>query len=156
MVFYNKILKSYILIDLKMNKLKPENFGQMNMYVLYRSKNVEVQGSGIRKVLELCAANNVKYEYYNNEFGFRFSFYRSNVTSNVTTDVTSNVTIVLNNTDKELLSLLKEKPEQTREEIASKIGKTVRTVQRSLDKLKEAKKIARIGNKNYCYWEVLE
>ena len=32
MVFYNKILKSYILIDLKMNKLNPENFGQMNMY----------------------------------------------------------------------------------------------------------------------------
>lgn len=33
MVFYNKILKSYVLIDLKMNKLKPENFGQMNMYI---------------------------------------------------------------------------------------------------------------------------
>lgn len=124
--------------------------------VLYRSKNVEIQGSGIRKVLELCAANNVKYEYYNNEFGFRFSFYRKNVTLNVTTDVTSNVTIVLNNTDKEVLNLLKENPEQTREEIASKIGKTVRTVQRSLDKLKEAKKISRIGNKNYGYLEVLE
>lgn len=55
-----------------------------------------------------------------------------------------------------MLSLLKEKSEQTREEIASKIGKTVRTVQRSLDKLKEAKKIARIGNKNYGYWEIIE
>lgn len=98
--------------------------------VLYRSKNVEVQGSGIRKVLELSAANNVKYEYYNNEFGFRFSFYINNVTINVTTDVTLNVTIVLNNTNKEVLSLLKEKPEQTREENASKIVKTVRTVQR--------------------------
>lgn len=119
---------------------------------LYRSKNVEVQSSGIRKVLELCAANNVKYEYYNNEFSFRFSFYRNNVTTNVTT----NVTIVLNNTDKEVLRILKEKPEQTREEIASKIAKTVRTVQRSLNKLKEAKKIARIGNKNYGYWEVIE
>lgn len=124
--------------------------------MLYRSKNVEVQGSGIRKVLELCAVNNIKYEYYNNEFGFRFSFHRNNVTLNVTTDVTSYVPIVLNNTDKEVLSLLKEKPEQTREEIVSKIGKTVRTVQRSLDKLKEAKKIARIGNKNYGYWEIIE
>ncbi|CRH45574.1 Uncharacterised protein [Chlamydia trachomatis] len=52
--------------------------------------------------------------------------------------------------------MLREKPEQTREEIASKIGETVRTVQRSLDKLKEAKKKARIGNKNYGYWEVIE
>ena len=145
---------------------KPEDFAERRiqsmprnkkiLYVLYRSKNVEVQGSGIRKVLELCAVNNIKYEYYNNEFGFRFSFHRNNATLNVTTDVTSYVPIVLNNTDKEVLSLLKEKPEQTREEIASKIGKTVRTVQRSLDKLKEAKKITRIGNKNYGYWEIIE
>ena len=145
---------------------KPEDFAERRIQsmprnrkildVLYRSKNVEVQGSGIRKVLELCAVNNIKYEYYNNEFGFRFSFHRNNVTLNVTTDVTSYVPIVLNNTDKEVLSLLKEKPEQTREEIASKIGKTVRTVQRSLDKLKEAKKITRIGNKNYGYWEIIE
>ena len=145
---------------------KPEDFAERRIQsmprnrkildVLYRSKNVEVQGSGIRKVLELCAVNNIKYEYYNNEFGFRFSFHRNNVTLNVTTDVTSYVPIVLNNTDKEVLSLLKEKPEQTREEIASKIGKPVRKVQRSLDKLKEAKKIARIGNKNYGYWEIIE
>ena len=68
----------------------------------------------------------------------------------------SNVSIVLNNTDKEVLRLLKENPEQTREEIASKIEKTVRTVQRSFDKLKEAKKITRIGNKKYGYWEIIE
>lgn len=35
MVFYNKILKAYVLIDLKMGSLKPENFGQMNMYLNY-------------------------------------------------------------------------------------------------------------------------
>ena len=35
MVFYNKFLKSYVLIDLKMNKLKAENLGQMNMYLNY-------------------------------------------------------------------------------------------------------------------------
>ena len=33
MVFYNKFLKSYVLIDLKMNKLKAENVGQMNLYL---------------------------------------------------------------------------------------------------------------------------
>ena len=81
---------------------KPEDFAERRIQsmprnrkildVLYRSKNVEVQGSGIRKVLELCAANNVKYEYYNNEFGFRFSFHRNSVTINVTINVTKNVT----------------------------------------------------------------
>jgi len=35
MVFYNKILKAYVLIDLKMDELKPEHAGQMNMYLNY-------------------------------------------------------------------------------------------------------------------------
>ena len=145
---------------------KPEDFAERRIQsmprnrkildILYRSKNVEIQGSGIRKVLELCEKSDVKYSYYNNEFGFRFSFFRDNKVQNVTSNVTSNVTLVLNSTDKEVLQLLKDNPSQTRDEIASKIGKTVRTVQRSLDKLKEAKKIARIGNKNYGYWEIIE
>ena len=40
MVFYNKILRAYVLIDLKINKLKPENFGQMNMYINYYKNEV--------------------------------------------------------------------------------------------------------------------
>ena len=66
------------------------SFNKEILYVLYRSKNVEIQGSGIRKVLELCKKNNIKYTYYNNEYGFRFTFYRKNVTSNVTYDDTIN------------------------------------------------------------------
>ena len=40
MVFYNKILRSYVLIELKINKLKPENFGQMNMYINYYKNEI--------------------------------------------------------------------------------------------------------------------
>lgn len=35
LVFYNKILKAYILIDLKSEKFQPDNVGQMNMYLNY-------------------------------------------------------------------------------------------------------------------------
>lgn len=149
---------------------KPEYFAERKIQsmprnkkildVLYRSKNVEVQGSGIRKVLELCAVNNIKYEYYNNEFGFRFSFHRNNVTLNVTTDVTSDVTIEgqkrVNKLDFEVLRLLKENLVYTREEITQKVRKTARTVQRALDRLKDDGKIVRIGNKVSGYWEVIE
>lgn len=149
---------------------KPEDFAERRIQsmprnkkildVLYRSKNVEVQGSGIRKVLELCAVNNIKYEYYNNEFGFRFSFHRNNATVNVTKNVTSDVTIEaqkrVNKLDFEVLRLLKENPVYTREEIAQKVGKTARTVQRALDRLKDDGKIVRIGNKVSGYWEVIE
>ena len=44
MVFYKKILKAYVLIDLKMGSLKPENIGQMNMYVNYYANEVNDDG----------------------------------------------------------------------------------------------------------------
>ena len=40
MVFYNKILKAYILIELKRTKLTPEAAGQLNMYLNYYATEV--------------------------------------------------------------------------------------------------------------------
>lgn len=40
MVFYNKILKSYVLIELKTGKLMPEAVGQINMYLNYYKTEV--------------------------------------------------------------------------------------------------------------------
>ena len=41
LVFYNKILRSYILIDLKTEDMKPEYAGQMNMYVNYYNTEIK-------------------------------------------------------------------------------------------------------------------
>lgn len=40
MVFYNKILRSYVLIELKTIKLMPEAVGQLNMYLNYYTAEV--------------------------------------------------------------------------------------------------------------------
>ena len=40
MVFYNKILRSYILIELKTIKLMPEAVGQLNMYLNYYAAEI--------------------------------------------------------------------------------------------------------------------
>jgi len=40
MVFYNKILRSYVLIELKTTKLMPEAVGQLNMYLNYYENEV--------------------------------------------------------------------------------------------------------------------
>ena len=40
MVFYNKILRSYVLIELKTTKLMPEAVGQLNMYLNYYAHEV--------------------------------------------------------------------------------------------------------------------
>ena len=57
LVFYNKILKAYVLIDLKMGNLKPENVGQMNMYLNYYAH--EVNGEEYDKPIGiiLCTSN---------------------------------------------------------------------------------------------------
>ncbi len=64
MVFYNKILKSYILIDLKIGKLRPENFGQMNMYINYYKNEVNDKEDNDPVGMILCAEkNNIVAEY---------------------------------------------------------------------------------------------
>lgn len=55
MVFYNKYLKSYVLIDLKMNGLKAENLGQMNMYLNYYEKDINSEDDGKPVGIILCA-----------------------------------------------------------------------------------------------------
>lgn len=41
LVFYNKILRSYVLIDLKTDDMRPEYVGQMNMYVNYYNNEIK-------------------------------------------------------------------------------------------------------------------
>lgn len=41
LVFYNKIFRSYVLIDLKMDDMKPKYVGQMNMYINYHNKEIK-------------------------------------------------------------------------------------------------------------------
>ena len=55
LVFYNKILRSYVLIDLKINKLKPDNFGQMNMYINYYKNEINDETDQEPIGIILCA-----------------------------------------------------------------------------------------------------
>jgi len=56
LVFYNKILKAYVLIDLKMTGLEPEHFGQMNTYVNYYAKEINDEGDNPPIGILLCTS----------------------------------------------------------------------------------------------------
>ena len=81
MVFYNKYLKSYVLIDLKMNGLKAEHLGQMNMYLNYYEQDVNSDGDGKPVGIILCAdKDKVLLEYAlgglsNNIFASTYTYY---------------------------------------------------------------------------------
>ena len=53
LVFYNRILKSFVLIDLKIGELKHQDLGQIQMYVNYydREKRLEDENKTIGIVL---------------------------------------------------------------------------------------------------------
>jgi hypothetical protein len=42
-VFYNRLLQCYVLIDLKADKLKHQDLGQMQMYVNYFDRYVKAE-----------------------------------------------------------------------------------------------------------------
>ena len=55
MVFYNKILKAYVLIDLKIGSFKIENAGQMNAYVNYYKTEISEPDDNPPIGIILCA-----------------------------------------------------------------------------------------------------
>jgi len=55
MVFYNKILKAYVLIDLKIGSLKLDNAGQMNGYVNYYKTEINEPDDNPPIGIILCA-----------------------------------------------------------------------------------------------------
>ncbi len=125
--------------------------------VLYLSKHIEQFGSGFKRIDSLCKDAGIKYSYENKENGFKFIIYRPQIQGpieNVTLDVTLDVT--LNGTEKAVYAILKQKSDSSREEIADKISKTVRTVQRALNSLVDKGYIRRVGSKQNPLWEVLK
>ncbi len=81
LVFYNYILKCFVLIDLKMGKLAHTDIGQMDFYVRYFEKEMKLEGDNPTIGLLLCADKNdamVKYTLLDeskNIFASKYKFY---------------------------------------------------------------------------------
>lgn len=81
MVFYNKILHAYVLIELKTTKLMPEAVGQLNMYLNYYTEEVNDEHDSPPIGIILCTdKDSVAAEYAlgglsNNIFASRYISY---------------------------------------------------------------------------------
>jgi len=58
LVFYNRLLRSYVLIDLKIGKLTHQNLGQMQMYVNYFDRFVKRDDENSTIGIILCRKKN--------------------------------------------------------------------------------------------------
>ena len=75
LVFYNKNLRSYVLIDLKMDDMKPEYVGQMNMYVNYYNKEIKDEFDNETIGIILCTG---KRGVINHNMNIYIFFYKIN------------------------------------------------------------------------------
>jgi predicted nuclease of restriction endonuclease-like (RecB) superfamily len=81
MVFYNKILRAYVLIELKTTKLTPEAAGQLNMYLNYYAAEVNDSDDNPPVGIILCTEkDSITAEYAlgglsNNIFASRYVLY---------------------------------------------------------------------------------
>lgn len=84
MVFYNKILRAYVLIELKTKKLTPEAAGQLNMYLNYYAAEVNDPDDNPPIGIILCTEkDSIAAEYAlgglsNNIFASRYVLYMPN------------------------------------------------------------------------------
>ena len=80
MVFYNKILKSYILIELKTRKLKASDAGQLNAYLNFFKTEINDINDNPPIGINICAekdeigAEYILGGYENNVFASRFTY----------------------------------------------------------------------------------
>jgi len=54
LVFYNRLLRSYVLVDLKIGKLTHQDLGQMQMYVNYFDRHIKTAEEGPTIGILLC------------------------------------------------------------------------------------------------------
>lgn len=81
LVFYNYILKCFVIIDLKVGKLTHQDIGQMQMYVNYYTREMMNEGDSLPIGIILCADKSdsvVKYtlpENNNQIFASKYKLY---------------------------------------------------------------------------------
>ena len=86
LVFYNKILRSYVLIELKTGKLMPEAVGQLNMYLNYYNNEINDEYDQAPIGIILCAdKDQIQAEYAlgnlsNQIFASKYTLYIPNKT----------------------------------------------------------------------------
>ena len=57
LVFYNRLLRSFVIIDLKIGKLKHQDIGQMQMYINYYDREVKTKSENPTIGIVLCKEN---------------------------------------------------------------------------------------------------
>lgn len=139
--------------------LSPEDFVAGNMTssirneiicdVLFKCNVIESWASGLKKIDRLCRGTGIKTDYLKEPDGFWFIFFRNRPDLPLDSHTEG-----LSETDQQVLALIKNNQKTTISDLAYILGKGTRTIQRSIERLKNKKLIVRVGSNKGGYWTV--
>ena len=119
---------------------------------LYKSKDIEKWGSGLKRIYEECRQSNVKVEYKTLKDGFSVVFYRKEGFGETPQKTPQKATPL----ETKILEGIKANPEITRQQIAEKTGIAADTAKEYLNRLKKKGLIRRIGPDKGGRWEIVK
>jgi len=129
--------------------------------VLYKSKEIEHWGSGLKKIYDECHADNVKVTFEKRKTSFQVTFYRPVVSISVqdsgkgTDEVTVKVTEKVTENQELILAEMRKNAHVTAGDLSKAVGISERKIKDNIRKLKGKGFIKRIGPDKGGYWEVI-
>ena len=169
MVFYNNILKAYVLIDLKTTKFKPEYVGQMNFYINFYKNEINKIGDQDPIGIVLCADKNNKIVNLavqgleNNIYATKYTtvmpdanMLQDEVSRLVGAFVNKKDEIKLTSREKKVIEMIANDPKITAKRIAEKFSLSVISIERVLSKLQSKGIIKREGSKKKGEWKIIK
>jgi ATP-dependent DNA helicase RecG len=127
------------------------------MDMVYRLNLVENVGSGINRMKRLCSEQDIPIDFEIGSDWFRVLFHRKvpeNITEEGGQKGGQKGGQVLTERQREILAVISETPNISRQDLAKKLGIYPSAVQKHIEKLKEKGMIERIGPDKGGYWEV--
>ena len=118
--------------------------------VLFRSKYVEKGGSGFQKVNKLCNDNGLDWNYALDDYGFTFIFMREKDLKVISSN--NNLDYV----ERMVLEIITNNPTIKKADIAKKMNKSEKTIQRAISGLVNKEVIVRQGNYKSGYWKLIK
>ena len=140
-------LTPYDFINKNMSSIKRN---KLILDVLFRSKDVEKAGTGFQRVNEICNENGVTWNYRLETYGFFFEFIRPNIYLN------KKISEKLTKQEETVLNLIASNQKLSKKEIALRINKSDKTIQRIISSLQDKGLIEREGGNRRTYWKLIE
>lgn len=117
---------------------------------LFRSKDVEKSGTGFQRVNELCNEYDVEWNFRKEAYGFYFEFLRKN--NNLKKEEVKE----LSDKEKEIYEVIINNKHIKKSEIALKIKKSEKTIQRYINSMIKKGYLIRVGSCKEGYWKAKE